>query len=116
MFFTEEDYKKIEKYFASCGVKDSCLEDAKLPIEGNEKIAIVQNGENRILCIRELIEALSNNLYKYSGNFNNKPSYPDVGFAYFCTDKQTTEGTTNGIMIYHKGDNVWVDALGRVVS
>lgn len=43
MFFTEEDYKKIEKYLASCGVKDSCLEDAKLPIEGNEKIAIVQN-------------------------------------------------------------------------
>lgn len=60
MFFTEEDYKKIEKYLASCGVKDSCLEDAKLPIEGNEKIAIVQNGENRILYIRELIEALSN--------------------------------------------------------
>lgn len=61
-------------------------------------------------------DALGNNLYKYSGNFNNKPSYPDVGFAYFCTDKQTTEGATNGIMIYHKGDNVWVDALGRVVS
>lgn len=36
--------------------------------------------------------------------------------AYFCTDKQTTEGITNGIMIYYKGDSVWVDALGRVVS
>ena len=35
---------------------------------------------------------------------------------YFCTDKQTTEGASNGIMIYHKGNNVWVDALGRVVS
>lgn len=51
-----------------------------------------------------------------SGTFANKPTGVDVGYAYFCTDKQTTEGTTNGIMIYYKGGNVWVDALGRVVS
>lgn len=37
-------------------------------------------------------------------------------FTYFCTDKQTSEGSTNGIMIYHKGGNVWVTALGRVIS
>ena len=52
-----------------------------------------------------------------SGTFANKPTGTiNVGYAYFCTDKQTTEGSTNGIMIYYKGDNVWVDALGRVVS
>lgn len=51
-----------------------------------------------------------------SGLFSDKPKKPLIGFNYFCTDKQTTEGVTNGIMIYHKGDNVWVDALGRVVS
>ena len=53
---------------------------------------------------------------KYSGIFSQKPSNPSIGFAYFCTDKQTTEGSTNGIVIYHKGGNVWVDALGRVVE
>ena len=52
---------------------------------------------------------------KYSGTFADKPQSIPVGFSYFCTDKQTAEGTTNGIMIYHKGGNVWVDALGRVV-
>lgn len=51
-----------------------------------------------------------------AGNFSQKPNAVPVGFAYFCTDKQTTEGSTNGIMIYHKGNNVWVDALGRVIS
>lgn len=51
-----------------------------------------------------------------SGTFANKPTGVDVGYAYFCTDKQTTEGSTNGIMIYYKGSNTWVDALGRVVS
>ena len=52
----------------------------------------------------------------YSGLFNDKPNLPSIGFNYFCTDKQTTEGATNGIMIYHKGNNVWVDALGRIVE
>lgn len=51
-----------------------------------------------------------------SGTFANKPTGVDAGYAYFCTDKQTTEGTSNGIMIYYKGNNVWVDALGRVIS
>ena len=53
-----------------------------------------------------------------SGTFANKPSASDIyiGFRYFCTDKQTTEGATDGIEIIHKGNNVWVDALGRVVS
>lgn len=53
------------------------------------------------------------------GIYNNKPLSSTgipIGFTYFCTDRQTTEGTTNGIMIYHKGSDVWVDALGRVVS
>lgn len=53
---------------------------------------------------------------KTNGNFANKPNDPKIGFAYFCTDKQTTEGTINGIMIYHKGNNVWVDAFGRIVE
>ena len=54
-----------------------------------------------------------------SGTFANKPTVSNnfiyTGFAYFCIDRQTSEGSTNGIMIYHKGNDVWVDALGRVV-
>ena len=54
-----------------------------------------------------------------SGTFESKPTSEQgikVGFAYFCTNRQTSEGSTNGIMIYYKGDNIWVDALGRVVE
>lgn len=50
------------------------------------------------------------------GTFANKPIDIKIGYAYFCTDRQTLEGSTNGIMIYHKGNNIWVDALGRVIS
>ena len=55
-----------------------------------------------------------------SGTFANRPTVSansiPIGFKYFCTDKQTTEGVTDGIEIIHKGDDVWVDALGRVIS
>ena len=51
-----------------------------------------------------------------SGTFANVPSNTPVGFKYFCTDRQTSEGATNGIEIIHKGNGVWVDALGRVIS
>ena len=56
---------------------------------------------------------------KSSGNFSNNPAASTgipIGFQFFCTDKQTEEGKSNGIIIYHKGGDVWVDALGRVIS
>mgnify|MGYP007013881522 CR=1 FL=1 len=51
-----------------------------------------------------------------SGAYADRPTSPNVGQMYFCTDKQTTEGATNGIPIYYKGNSVWVDALGRTIS
>lgn len=53
---------------------------------------------------------------KGSGTFAEKPNDAPIGFSYFCTDKQSAEGISNGITIYYKGNNVWVDALGRVVE
>lgn len=50
------------------------------------------------------------------GNYQSKPTNAEIGSSYFCTDRQTSEGASNGIMIYYKGNNVWVDALGRVIS
>ena len=39
------------------------------------------------------------------------------GKPYFCQDKKTSEGNTNGIMIfYNEALGAWVDALGRVVE
>lgn len=53
---------------------------------------------------------------KLSGSFSNKPQNVKVGYQYFCTDRQTSEGASNGIVIYHKGNNVWVDSLGRTIE
>jgi len=53
---------------------------------------------------------------KCVGSFQEKPLNSAIGFSYFCTDRKTTEGSTTGIMIYHKGNNIWVDALGREIK
>lgn len=53
---------------------------------------------------------------KKTGIFAQKPTGVPVGFPFFCTDKQTIEGQSDGIMLYHKGGDVWVDGLGRVIS
>ena len=55
----------------------------------------------------------------YSDKFNNKPTVEQgipIGFAYFCTDKQSPESTQPGLMIYHKGNNVWIDSMNRIVD
>lgn len=52
----------------------------------------------------------------FSGIFSKKPNNPPTGFGYLCTDKKTSEGNNNGIMIYYKGNGVWIDALGRTIE
>ena len=49
------------------------------------------------------------------GTFANKPTSPNVGQMYFCTDKTATGGTNNGVPIWYNGTN-WVDAVGNTVS
>ena len=70
------------------------------------------DGEKWITYSPEIIDA------KVSGPYSSRPISNDikVGYSYYCTDKQTTEGSRDGIMIYYAGDNTWVDALGRIVS
>ena len=49
------------------------------------------------------------------GTFANKPTSPNVGQMYFCTDKTATGGSNNGVPIWWNGTN-WVDAIGNTVS
>lgn len=88
------------------------------------------NGFNNLLveipyvgCIGSKWEEFNDELlYKpdirVKGTFAQKPVSSQgiyQGFSYFCTDKQTTEGSRNGIMIYYVGDDTWTDALGRYI-
>lgn len=67
------------------------------------------------LCsnVKEMGESTS--VLAGTGTFDNAPESPATGTQYFCTDKQTAEGETNGIVIYYNGTD-WVDALGRAIT
>jgi len=57
----------------------------------------------------------NHNIFISCGNFEDRPTNAPIGFGYFCNDRKTPEGNTDGMMIYNKGKNIWVDSLGRVV-
>lgn len=60
MYFTQEDYKKIENWLQRNSVKDSEFQEA-LPFTGKEIVTVVQDGHNRKVNIQEFI----NQLYKH---------------------------------------------------
>lgn len=57
MYFTQEDYKKIENWLLKNSVKDSEFQEA-LPLEGTETIVITQNGYNRSITVLEFINEI----------------------------------------------------------
>lgn len=51
------------------------------------------------------------------GLFVDRPtSFINIGFPFLCIDKKAVNDNTNGLVIYYRGDNIWIDALGRVVD
>lgn len=58
MYFTQEDYKKIEKWLLASGVKDTQFPIASLPLNGNETIAFVQNGKNVKAPVKSIVDQL----------------------------------------------------------
>ena len=62
MYFTEQDYKKIQNWLKLHGIKDTEFNKASLPLSGYEKLAIVQNGENRTISLYNIVSATGGGL------------------------------------------------------
>ena len=58
MYFTQEDYKKIETWLKRNSVKDSEFLEA-LPLMGREYVTIVQDGHNRKVFVKDFADQLS---------------------------------------------------------
>lgn len=56
MFFTQEDYKKIQKWLLLNSVKDTEFQDSSEPFDGDETIAFVQRGRNVKAPLKDLID------------------------------------------------------------
>lgn len=58
MFFTQEDYKKIEEWLSRNAVRDTEFNEAVQPFEGNEIISFVQNGHNTKAYLKDFVNQL----------------------------------------------------------
>lgn len=101
---------------------DGTLDVILSPVIVNGKAVVLKPKKSIVInrpSFTSTITCLANSSeISHSGTFANRPTGTDVyvGYQYFCTDRQTAEGAVDGITLTHKGSDVWVDALGRVVS
>lgn len=58
MFFTQEDYRKIEKWLLANSKKDTDFAGAATPLKGNETVVLVQNGKNVKASVKDIVEQL----------------------------------------------------------
>jgi hypothetical protein len=58
MFFTQEDYRKIEKWLLANSRKDTDFAGAATPLKGNETVAFVQDGVNVKVSLKDLISQI----------------------------------------------------------
>lgn len=58
MFFTQDDYKKIQDWLTRNSIKDTEFNEAIEPLNGNETIALVQNGHNVKASLKDFISQL----------------------------------------------------------
>lgn len=57
MFFTQEDYKKIEQWLQRNSIKDTEFQEA-LPAKGNEWMVITQDGYNRKVRLVDFVKLI----------------------------------------------------------
>lgn len=58
MFFTQEDYRKIEKRLLANSRKDTDFVGAATPFKGNETVVLVQDGKNVKASIKDVVKQL----------------------------------------------------------
>lgn len=58
MYFTQDDYLKIQKWLSRNSVRDTEFQEADTPLRGNETVVLVQNGHNRKILISDLVDQI----------------------------------------------------------
>jgi hypothetical protein len=94
MFFTREDLKRIEDWLVRRSKKDTDFEKAS-PLKGGEELAIIQDGKNKRLSIRELVGQLSGE----SGDIDKGVLYDSVHSV------GVNFGFSDEVKIWHEKNN-----------
>lgn len=78
MFFTQNDYKKIQQWLIKNSVKDTEFNEANIPFNGEETITIVQGNQNRKVFLKDLIAQVFNLGISDFVNITDKYDAPNI--------------------------------------
>ena len=89
-------------------------------VNGNNTLVVGEYKDKLSTITRkQLLDSKGNDiLAKTEGTFDEKPVVANglcLGFGYFCSDLKSFGGDT-GRMIYHRGNDIWIDANGVVIN
>lgn len=68
-FLTENDLKRIAKYLANNGIKDSQFDDSNYPFTGDEYVVLVKDNINKKIKIKDLILSTGDTTVGENGNW-----------------------------------------------
>ena len=111
MYFTTEDYKKIERWLQLRTKKDSDFKVAKT-LTGKESIPILQDNENKLTTINEITKGLTiNNIT----DFFNVTAYNNADYSDLVDAVSSVPNTAKkiGLVISYRKNNVWYIAQYR---
>ncbi len=111
MYFTTEDYKKIERWLQLRTKKDSDFKVAKT-LTGKESIPILQDNENKLTTINEITKGLTiNNIT----DFFNVTAYNNADYSDLVDAVAAIPNTAKkiGLVISYRKNNVWYIAQYR---
>ena len=93
MFFTREDYKKIENWLKNKSIKDTEFLTAN-NLTGEELIVIVQDGENKKVHLKDITVKPSSYIPVYKSNIEDKST--EMPVTYGSLEAGTTVGEIEG--------------------
>lgn len=99
MFFTQEDYKKIEQWLKNSSIKDSDFKETE-DIKDTDTIVIVQDGSNKKIKLKFFTEQLLDTGSSDFINVTNK--YKDVLSLQDAIIKIPTKSRKEGLVITFK--------------
>lgn len=78
MFFTQDDYKKIQQWLTKNSVKDTEFNEASIPFNGEEIITIVQGNQNKKVFLKDLVAQVFNLGVSDFVNITDKYNAPNI--------------------------------------
>ena len=78
MFFTQDDYKKIQQWLIKNSVKDTEFSEANIPFNGEETITIVQGNQNKKVFLKDLVSQIFNLGVSDFVNITDKYGAPNI--------------------------------------